>query len=1101
MLKYFYILAFGFGLLSTITLNAQIYRDSTDCSDQYFISWIKTAGDDDVDVVNDICSDNSGNIYITGYFSNNMTIQTIDVNSYGYKDFYLAKFDSFGNLVWIETGGSIQDDEGTGLALDENGNIYVTGTYGGTASFGTEQAISLGNKDIFLLKYDNDGHYQWGTFIGGFDNDVAGEVCVDNNNNPVITGTYYFAMSIDGSSYVSSGANDFFIAKFDPTGSIQWVTTDGANLDDSGIAISCDENDNLYVTGEFAGNLDFGPIDFTAAGSKDVFLAKYSSSGSFDWAIQAGTVGDNDKAGDVVCDQNAKVYLTYKSDQVVDQAKVDIYNTSGVYSSGIGFGGSGTVHPYGITVDNSGTVYVSGMYSGITDFGDGDVNIVGGSDYFISKYNSDGSFAFKSVAGSIYVDCGSAICLDNLNNIIVGGYCNNGIYFGGVPYTAQGKEDILIVKYDSYFSFESIEVSSINCDPDNICLDIQIVGGTGPFDYYLDDVTVAYDVCGVSVGSYQIIVTDENDCYIETTIDLEAPSAESIDMPTDINSCFHDTTTLDAGLDYVDYLWSTPGAETTQTIDVLEAGSYTVTVTDENLCTTSATINVSELPDEDLFATNILYMCQDMPLTYQVVGYTEYLWFDGSTSDTYEFDEGGDFSLMAYDGSCYFYDTLTIIEYPKPSVDLGGDVFVCDGDSVQLFAGVGFDEYLWQDDSTEESFWAVEAGPVSVVVTDDNGCEASDAITVSFIELESIELGPDASICTNDPIILDPQDQQTDNTYSWSNGLTTSTITVIITGQYWVEVTNSEGCSSYDTISLTIYPQPIVDLGDDISFCEGGSDTLRVIGDFYTYIWNNDAETDYLYVDVSGQFSVTATDVNGCFDSDTIIVFESNITLPFLGFDTTLCTEVIYRLETMDDYYLYLWQNGSSESFTNISEPGLYSLTVTDEVGCTASSSVNIDYEDGPVIQSVDSGSGQVSVAVVGGTKPYIFSNDGGTWQTENYFTLLPSGFHAFYVMDENYCMDTIETFLEERIDIPNFFTPNGDGYNDYWVIYGLYQYPTAVVKIFDRYGKEVYDFSGSEVGWNGKYMGIPLASDTYWYSIKLESSSEPLTGPVTIKR
>lgn len=1082
---------------------AQPMRDTINCSNQPLLSWVKTAGGLDVDQINDITTDELGNIYIAGAYSLEMDFQSTNLLSNGFKDFFVAKLTPDGSLIWIQSGGGPQDDEAKGIAIDENGNVYVTGIFRGQADFGSDTPNSIGGTDVFVVKYNNNGVYQWGKFFGGFDDDYSNDICVDNQNNVAVTGIYYFAMSINGSSYISKGANDFFVVKFNSFGDLQWVTTHGSTINDSGVSLSCDNYGDFYVTGEFSGNLNFGSTVLSADGTKDVFLAKYLSSGTFGWAVKLGTVGNNDAAGSVACDYNNKVYVVYKADQVANQAQIGVYNAGGTNVNNFGFGGNGTIQPKGLTVDYSGYVYVSGMYSGTTDFGDGDVSVVGGSDYFVSKYQSDGTFAFKYIAGSNFLDCANSVCLDNENNIIVGGYCNNGIYFDGTPYSAEGKEDCLIVKYDSYFSFVDIATSSIMCDPGNLCVDVEVTGGTGAgtYDFYVDGVLTTSNICGLSVGAHQIIVTDDNDCFIETTIDLVAPTADPIDLPENISMCFHDTITLDAGPDYVNYAWSTSPEDIFQSIEVTDPGVYSVTVTDDFSCTTSKDVNVSELPDQDLFVNPLLYICPDESMTIQVLGYVEYLWFNGSQSTTYTADEGGDYWLQAYNGSCWYYDTLTIVEYPKPSVDLGGDVDICQGDSVLLDAGPDFVDYLWQDESQEQTYWAYETGPVSVVVTDINGCTATDAITVTLFQLADLELGSDTTMCSNDAFLLDPNVSGDDLTFLWSTGETSNTIEVTETNQYWIEVTNIAGCASYDTITVTIFPQPVLDLGEDISFCEGGSDTIRPAISYYSYEWGDGSSESYLYVDQSGIFYLTVTDENGCFDDDFIYVTESNLKPPFLGYDTTLCEGDEYILAPDSDYYSYLWQNGSHAGYQTVTMPGLYRLTVTDAIGCSASTSINIEYAEVPYIISVESGGGQIVIHAGGGTEPYQYSHDGDTWQQSNIYDKLPSDFYTMWVMDQNYCIVTIETFLDASVGIPSFFTPNGDGFNDYWVITGLYQYPDAVVKVFDRYGKLLYQFTGNEVGWNGNYMGLPLPSDTYWYSIKLVDDRKPLTGHVTIKR
>ena len=178
---------------------SQVYRgDSTDCSNQLALSWVKTGGELDDDGVNDVDTDAAGNIFVTGYFRGSMNFQSTIVTSAGGKDFFLAKLDSDGNLVWIETGGGSQDDYGTGIVVDGNDDVLVTGTFGGTADFSGNVANSIGQSDIFLIKYSNSGTYDWGQFMGGFNNDVSGGICVDNSNSPAIVGTYKSSMVFIG---------------------------------------------------------------------------------------------------------------------------------------------------------------------------------------------------------------------------------------------------------------------------------------------------------------------------------------------------------------------------------------------------------------------------------------------------------------------------------------------------------------------------------------------------------------------------------------------------------------------------------------------------------------------------------------------------------------------------------------------------------------------------------------------------------------------------------------------------------------------------------------------------------------------------------------
>ncbi len=1100
--KTYFILTLISGILITSNINAQVYRDSIDCSDQLSLDWVKTNGSNSIDVINDVKIDVNGDIIIIGYFSNTMNFQGTSLTSTGLKDFYIAKLTNDGNLLWVQTGGGIQDDEGIALALDDSGNIYVTGNYVGQGTFGTSNTISYGAKDIFILKYNSNGDYQWGQFIGGFNDDFAGDIIVDNNNDVAISGTYDFAMSINSDSFIGKGGKDFFIAKFDNNGVFQWTTNQGSTLDDFGLKLTCDVSNNLYVAGEFSGAINFGAMTVTAMGTKDVFLAKYSSSGNPDWGLKKGTAGDNDKLGGLYYGANQnKIYMSYKNDQALNQGQISIFNPTGIQYAMLSFGGSGVITPLGLSVDYSGAMYVSGQYSGTANFGDGDVTSIGETDYFIAKYKLDGSLGFKDVAGSTLSDAGNNIAIDNMNNIYVAGYCNNNIEFSGNPFPSQGQEDNLLVKYRSYFAFSQIDISSIDCNPNNMCVDIEITGGQAPFVYNWSGGETTQDVCGYSPGNYQIIVVDDNNCYIATDITIVSPSARPINLSTNYNICFNDTLTLDAGEGYLNYSWS-PNGEITQTIDVYEGGTYSITVTDDNSCTTSLSTTVVESPNINLLPNDTIYKCINTSIELSSPGFTSYMWDNNIPTATYTTEEEGTHTLWVSDGTCYYLDTVELLNYPDYTINIGKDTTICVGDTIKfLIEGDQYASFLWHDNSTNNYYWATETEEVSVMITDTNSCVSDAKINVEVLEREIINLGQDTSYCTSVPISLSPNAQSPDNTYLWNTGETSETIEVNTSGEYWVAVTNAGACTSYDTIVVGINPQPNINLGNDISFCEGESDTIRVIGDFVTYLWNTGESTEYIYVDSGGLFSVTATDANGCFDSDTIIVIESIIEPPFLGYDTLLCNDEEYRLAPENEYYSYLWQNGTRGEYLTVREPGYYALTVSDEFGCTSSSDINIDYTTGPTIINIEAGAGQIIVGATGGTPPYSYSYDGDTWQSSYYFNSLQSDFYTIYVMDKNYCIASIETFLDQTIDVPSFFTPNGDGYNDYWIIMGLEQFPNTIVKVYDRYGKQIYEFTGNEIGWDGTYYGQPLPSDTYWYSINLKTSLSPITGHVTIKR
>jgi len=149
--------------------------------------WVQEAGGLGQDAGRRVATDNSGNVYVTGYFSGSASFDGTDYRGKGIFDIFLAKYNSNGGLIWVQTAGSGQSDEGYGLGVDNSGNVYVAGYYTETATFGKSEfsdiqtITSKGRTDIFLAKYDQDGKLIWLKSAGGTGEDKAHNLVVDKD--------------------------------------------------------------------------------------------------------------------------------------------------------------------------------------------------------------------------------------------------------------------------------------------------------------------------------------------------------------------------------------------------------------------------------------------------------------------------------------------------------------------------------------------------------------------------------------------------------------------------------------------------------------------------------------------------------------------------------------------------------------------------------------------------------------------------------------------------------------------------------------------------------------------------------------------------------
>ena len=371
-----------------------------------------------------IVKDGSGNLYVTGYFAGTVDFDpgssTANLTSAGGNDIFLAKYDASGNYVWARGMGGTGADQGNFLALDLSGNLVVTGSFNVTADFdpgsGTSNLTSAGSYDIFIAKYNSSGDFVWAKGMGGTDADVGNSFAIDGSGNVVLTGYFNSTSDFDPgsgtSNLTSAGSSDIFIAKYNSSGDYVWAKAMGGTSADVGNSLALDVSGNLVVTGYFQVTADFDPgsgtSNLTSAGSSDIFIAKYNSSGDYVWAK--------------------------------------------------GMGGTGNDQGYFLALDGSGNLVVTGYFNGTADFdpGSGTFNLTsaGGNDFYIAKYNSTGDYLWAKAMGGTGSDVGNSLALDGNSNVVVTGYFNGtNIDFdpsaNTSTLTSAGGSDIFIAKYNS----------------------------------------------------------------------------------------------------------------------------------------------------------------------------------------------------------------------------------------------------------------------------------------------------------------------------------------------------------------------------------------------------------------------------------------------------------------------------------------------------------------------------------------------------------------------------------------------------------------------------------------------------------------------------
>ncbi|MBF0353604.1 MAG: SBBP repeat-containing protein, partial [SAR324 cluster bacterium] len=214
-----------------------------------------------------ITVDSNGNIYATG--ANSDGLGTCEVGACGGNDMYVVKYNSSGTKAWTKRYGSAAHEYGWGITSDSSGNVYVTGQT--TGAFPTSNA---GAEDIFLIKLDSSGSNQWVKQMGTVQSDIGNGISVDSNGNVYVTG--YTGDALDSQS--NAGGRDVFLVKYDSVGTKQWTKLLGSTSDDEGMGVTVDSGGNIFATGQTKGGLDGNT--YGGASLWDLFVTKYAPDGT-----------------------------------------------------------------------------------------------------------------------------------------------------------------------------------------------------------------------------------------------------------------------------------------------------------------------------------------------------------------------------------------------------------------------------------------------------------------------------------------------------------------------------------------------------------------------------------------------------------------------------------------------------------------------------------------------------------------------------------------------------------------------------------------------------------------------------------------------------
>ena len=429
--------------------------------------WVATSTSDATSESLDIVMDSEGNSYITGYISGDTEFQDIQIDiTTGYSDVVVAKINPQGVYQWVKRFSGPMSDKGIKIALTSTNDLIVSGTFYSSITFGsTTLTSSAGSKDIFLLKLTNSGDVVWARKDGGALGDNIYALDLDQEDNIILSGQFEGSSTIGNQTFTSMTdpetdlpSFDMFLAKYDGNGTPVWSQAAYAEYEDRGIAVVCDNQNNIYLTGQFSDTIDFFGQTIYNQIYNAGFVAKFGPNGNRIWfdKLAAAQV----LAYDITLNNQEQVLVTgdYLGQMVIwaqenqhilsnpYAKKIFVLKLSqnGNYIWGRAKGSDSEVSSRGICVDAQDNIYIGGHFRCSFDeyrdsTGTSHWQSAGFRDQFVTKFTTAGATVWKKHVGGQKEDqCWGIALHESDYPVITGSFEKNMVYpfVNGYNYSA-----------------------------------------------------------------------------------------------------------------------------------------------------------------------------------------------------------------------------------------------------------------------------------------------------------------------------------------------------------------------------------------------------------------------------------------------------------------------------------------------------------------------------------------------------------------------------------------------------------------------------------------------------------------------------------------
>lgn len=833
-----------------------------------------------------ITTDINHRVYVAGYFQGTITVGSNTYLSSGNNDFLLVKYNEAGQPLWSRTGGSLSIDNGNCVATDLSGNVYVAGFYSGVGIFGNDTLPNGGGySEIFLIKYDSLGNQLWTRRMGGASNDYVEDIAVDGAGNIYLSGSFQLSATFGSLGASSVGLMDAFLVKYDQNGNAIWVRTSASNGLDMSYSVFCDHAGNVFQAGYFSNTADFSGQQLTSKGSYDVFLAKYDTAGTISFVKSIGGTG-SDYGYSVAVDTSDQIYLSgalsstviLGNDTLAFNGSNDCflvkYDNAGNPLWAKSFGGTGVDNGYDIAITREQHPVLTGNFENNMLVSGVQLVSAGVRDIFLAMFDPQGNLDWIDRAGGIYTDQVFSLTADPNGAIYLNGNYNGQANFGSDTLNSINRTSLFISKL---LGCQSIQVSPSQ----GFCT----TSGTTPslnFSVTSNDLSYTYQwlPIGVSGSSitvnpttttvYTVIATSPSGCHLSLTTTAIAETPASFTLTTSEDTVCSGQSVLLAA----DWHWTSPAPEPAGYC----APNTGINIADEQIFRFNfSTMTNSQVENCQSNYTDYTVSIPSIPVnrggSYPFSIYIDECdgapFFNSGISVFIDFNRDGDWDDAGE--QAYTSNNLVLAPYvqsgfitvpnnasigisrmrivvQESTFSPGACTPMIYGEIEDYTIEIGTGGLLnsWSTGVQDSSSISTTPGSTvtyAVTSTSEYGCVATASATVTLIPSPSPTINGPSSACPNSNYTLDAGTGYSAYAW-WENGqpggsastYSDSTSSFLSTQEYVVMVTAANGCTGRDTILVERTAVP-----DDAVVCLV---TVDSSGSYNQIIWEKSVAPD-----------------------------------------------------------------------------------------------------------------------------------------------------------------------------------------------------------------------------------------------------------------